>query len=128
MSCAECCRSGGVRSMRPALLPPALALTLLGLASAAQAAPVTYRLDPPKSTLSFAFTQAGARNKGRFDKFDVNFVFDATQSQATRLDVTVQVGSLDTSDKDRDSTLRSADLFNAAKFPQAHFVATSFTR
>jgi polyisoprenoid-binding protein YceI len=97
------------------------------LAPAVLAAPATYRLDPAKSTLSFGFTQAGARNKGRFDKFDVNFVVDAAQSQATRLDVAVQVGSLDTADKDRDTTLRSADLFNAAKFPQAHFSATAFT-
>ena len=98
------------------------------LAPAVFAAPATYRLDPAKSTLSFGFAQAGARNKGRFDKFDVNFVFDAAQSQATRLDVAVQVGSLDTGDKDRDSTLHGADLFNVAKFPQAHFSATSFTR
>jgi polyisoprenoid-binding protein YceI len=97
------------------------------LAPAVLAAPATYRLDPAKSTLSFGFTQAGARNKGRFDKFDVNFVVDAAQSQATRLDVAVQIGSLDTADKDRDTTLRSADLFNAAKFPQAHFSATAFT-
>ena len=114
--------------MRTVFVASALALALLGSPPAAQAAPATYRLDPSKSTLAFGFTQAGARNKGRFDKFDVNFVFDAAQSQATRLDVTVQVGSLDTADKDRDSTLRGADLFNAAKFPQAHFAATEFTR
>jgi polyisoprenoid-binding protein YceI len=114
--------------MRTAWLAPALLLAVVGFGPVVRAAPATYRLEPAKSTLSFGFTQAGARNKGRFDKFDVNFVFDPAQSQASRLDVAVQIGSLDTSDKDRDSTLRGADLFDAAKFPQAHFAATSFTR
>jgi polyisoprenoid-binding protein YceI len=106
----------------------ALLITAAGVVPAAQAALATYRLDPAKSTLSFGFTQAGARNKGRFDKFDVNIVFDAAQGQASRLDVAVQMSSLDTSDKDRDSTLRGNDLFDVAKFPQAHFAATTFTR
>ena len=114
--------------MRTAFCALALLVAATTLAPAVLAAPATYRLDPAKSTLSFAFTQAGAHNKGRFDKFDVNLLFDAAQSQASRLDVVVQVSSLDTSDKDRDSTLRGADLFNAAKFPQAHFSATLFTR
>lgn len=113
--------------MRIAFCALAVLVGTTTLAPAVLAAPATYRLDPAKSTLSFGFTQAGARNKGRFDKFDVNFVVDAAQSQATRLDVAVQIASLDTADKDRDSTLRGADLFNAAKFPQAHFAATTFT-
>jgi polyisoprenoid-binding protein YceI len=113
--------------MRIAFCALAVLVGTTTLAPAVLAAPATYRLDPSKSTLSFGFTQAGARNKGRFDKFDVNFVVDTAQSQATRLDVAVQIASLDTADKDRDSTLRGADLFNAAKFPQAHFAATTFT-
>jgi len=114
--------------MRTAFCALALLVATTTLAPIARAAPATYRLDPAKSTLSFGFTQAGARNKGRFDKFDVNWVFDAAQSQPTRLDVAVQVGSIDTGDKDRDSTLRGTDLFNVAKFPQAHFSATAFRR
>lgn len=109
-------------------VPALLAAVVLGVPPAAQAAAATYRLDPAKSTLSFAFAQAGARNKGRFDKFDVNFAFDPAQPAAGRLDVVVQVASLDTGDKDRDSTLRGAELFDVAKFPQAHFTATTITR
>jgi polyisoprenoid-binding protein YceI len=38
------------------------------------------------------------------------------------------VTSLDTGDKDRDDTLRSADLFAVAKFPQAHFSAAQILK
>jgi polyisoprenoid-binding protein YceI len=36
--------------------------------------------------------------------------------------------SLDSGDQERDETLRSADLFAVAKFPQAHFLATQFNK
>ena len=45
-----------------------------------------------------------------------------------RLEVTVDVAALDTGDKDRDDTLRSAELFDVKKFPQAHFLATKIVK
>jgi polyisoprenoid-binding protein YceI len=108
---------------------PCLAtVALLALTPLCQAATVHYKLDPAKSSLSFAFTQAGAQNNGQFHKFDVSLTLDPVKSQAERLEVTVQVASLDTGDKDRDGTLRSPELFNPAQYPQAHFSATSLTR
>jgi polyisoprenoid-binding protein YceI len=40
----------------------------------------------------------------------------------------VEVSSVDTGDKDRDNTLRSADLFDATRFPRARFSSTSISR
>jgi polyisoprenoid-binding protein YceI len=42
--------------------------------------------------------------------------------------VTIQIASLDTQDKDRDSTLASADFFDTQKFPAAQYVATSLAQ
>jgi polyisoprenoid-binding protein YceI len=42
--------------------------------------------------------------------------------------VTVQIASLDTQDKDRDTELQGADLFDARKYPTAQFVASSFAK
>jgi polyisoprenoid-binding protein YceI len=98
-------------------------------ALAAEPASVThYSLDPAKSSLEFSFVQAGAQNKGKFTKFPV--VFDASPDglTANRLDVTVEMSSYDSGDKDRDDTLRGPDLFNVAKFPQARFTATQITK
>jgi polyisoprenoid-binding protein YceI len=92
-----------------------------GVAQAADTAPTRYTLDPAKSTFEYQFTQAGALNKGKFTKY--------TDSLATsKLDVVVDMSSLDTGDKERDDTLKSADLFSVAKFPQSRFTSTQITK
>ena len=106
-----------------------LATALLATGARAADAPVThFVLDPAKSSLEFTFVQAGAQNKGRFTRFPVTFDFAAESLAASRLDVTIEINSLDTGDQERDDTLRSDELFAAAKFPQAHFIATQFNK
>ena len=72
--------------------------------------------------------QAGAQNKGKFTKFPTTLDFAADNLTRSKLDVIVEVGSLDSGDKERDETLRGPDLFDVAKFPQAHFTSTQITR
>ena len=101
----------------------------LPAAAPASAPAVThYVLDVPRSSLEFTFMQAGAQNKGKFTRFAVSFDFSPDNLAASRLEVTVEIGSLDTGDQERDDTLRSADLFALAKFPQAHFAASQFNK
>jgi len=113
-------------NLRSRLLTSLAACAVL-FAQSTPAAAAAYKLDPAKSALTFVFNQAGAKNDGKFAKFDVAFSFGAEPTAVNQLNVVVQVSSLDTGDKDRDSTLRSADLFNVAKFPQAKFTATKIT-
>jgi polyisoprenoid-binding protein YceI len=114
-------------------LPPlaaVLTLTLAAAAARADAPPAAgrYTLDAAKSSLQFTFLQAGAQDSGRFTRFAVSFEAPPANSSAGRLEVTVEVGSLDTGDQERDDTLRSADLFDVAKYPQAHFSAAEISR
>ena len=95
---------------------------------AAAAPAIHYVADPSKSSLEFQFTQAGALNKGRFGKFPVTFDFSTDTAAADKLDVVVDMASLDTGDKERDDTLRSADLFAVANYPQARFTSTQVTK
>ncbi len=107
------------------------ALTALLVTRAFADGPATathYTIDPAKSSLEFQFVQAGAQNKGKFTKFPVSVEAAPDGSAVSRLDVTVEMGTLDSGDKERDDTLRGADLFNVAKFTQAHFTATQITR
>jgi len=99
----------------------------MSVASAAGTPPAHYTLDPTRSLLRFTFTQAGASNTGRFNKFTTDFLFAADNLPASKLDVTVDVGALDTGDTERDDTLKGADLFDVAKYPKAHFLATKLT-
>jgi len=107
----------------------AMCLAAWGQGAAAETpSPVHYVLDQAKSTLEFTFMQAGAQNKGKFTRFPVSFDFAPGDLAGSRLEVTVEIGSLDTGDKERDDTLKGDDLFAAAKFPQAHFLATQFAK
>jgi polyisoprenoid-binding protein YceI len=99
-----------------------------GVAHAADAAPAHYTLDPAKSTFEYQFTQAGALNKGKFTKYTVTLDFSADSLATSKLDVGVDMTSLDTGDKERDDTLKSADLFAVAKFPQSRFTSTTITK
>jgi len=96
--------------------------------TAATAATPHYALDPAKSSLEFTFMQAGAANKGRFARFQVALDFAAENLAASRLDVSIEMNSTDTGDQERDDTLKGADLFAVAKFPQAHFAASQINR
>jgi polyisoprenoid-binding protein YceI len=84
--------------------------------------------DLTKSSLQFTFLQAGASNTGKFTKFPVALDAAADGSAASKLDVTVDMTTMDSGDKERDDTLRGPDLFSVAKFPQAHFIATQIAK
>ena len=107
----------------------AAATRMVGIAHAADAAPVTrYTLDQTKSTLEYQFVQAGAQNKGKFTHYAVTLDFSSDNLATSKLDVVVETTSLDTGDKDRDDALKGADLLSVAKFPQARFTSTQITK
>jgi len=112
------------RALRAALLASAC----FAAPWATAAAPAHYTLDAAKSTLQYAFVQAGAQNKGAFKKFSTTLEFAPDNLPASKLDVPVDMSSLDTGDKERDDTLRGADLFNIAKYPQARFTSTQILK
>jgi len=112
------------------LLRAVLAASLLGAAAAAPGAgsAVHYVSDAAHSSLEFSFTQAGAQNQGRFKSFPVVFDFAPDALTASRLEVTVDMNSLDTGDQERDDNLRDSDLFAVKRYPQAHYSATQFSK
>ena len=87
-----------------------------------------YSIDQAKSSLEFSFVQAGAQNKGTFKKLTTTLDFAADNLAASKLDVVVDMTSLDSGDKERDDTLRGADLFNIAKYPQARFTSAQIVK
>jgi polyisoprenoid-binding protein YceI len=103
------------------------ALFIAGSALAAGAAPVKYTLDARSSLLRFTFEQAGASNTGRFGTYTADVTFAPDNLAASKIDVSIDIASLDTGDKERDDTLKSADLFDPAKFPKARFVSSKIT-
>ena len=83
---------------------------------------------PAGGTLEFSGVQAGARFTGSFKNFHVKLNFDPAKPQTGSLDVTVETGSVDTQDGERDQVLKSPDFFWVEKHPQAIFHAARFER
>lgn len=98
-------------------------LSVLGLAYAAG----QWSLQPKESSLGFIGSQAGADFQGSFDKFTADIRFDPRDLASSRFDIRIDLASVNTKDQERDDTLRSADLFNVAQWPAAHYVAEKFT-
>lgn len=136
-------RDDVLRRMLPAVAGMAAAAGLHGAVQPADAiAPdsgTAYASDPANSSLGFEFVQAGARSTGSFHRFTVRLELPRTAADPDAgagaaggtggsLDVTIDVGSLDTQDGERDELLRGADLFDVAKYPTARFVARRITR
>ncbi len=62
---------------------------------------------------------------GRFNRFDGVFSYDESAPTASKVKVTVDVGSVDTNNAERDKHLRSKKFFNVKKYPEATFVSTA---
>jgi len=80
------------------------------------------------SKLAFSFMQAGAENQGEFRQFATELYYDEKNLAASSLQVTVQTGSFDTQDKDRNDTLAGPELLDPKKFPTAQFSASSLRK
>jgi polyisoprenoid-binding protein YceI len=84
--------------------------------------------DQADGRLEFSAIQAGAKFTGAFTRFRIALDFDPAHPASGRLDVTVEVASIDTQDPERDEILRGADFFQVEEHPQAVFHAGRFER
>jgi len=101
-------------------------LSLLLMSSVASAR--DWHVDAAKSTLTFKGTYQNGPFEGKFKKFDAAISFDENDTAKDRFDVKIDLASVDTQSSERDDTLRTADFFDTAKFPQAHFITQSFEK
>jgi polyisoprenoid-binding protein YceI len=106
------------------------AISLWGAISlpAALAAAPGYSADPQQSHLEFLGVQAGADFKGAFHKFTAAIDFAPDALESSHFDVQIDMNSVDSMDKDRDTTIRGSDIFDVARWPTAHYVTRGFTK
>ncbi len=115
-------------AVKPAAAAPASAATPAAATTPATGAPPRYTQNAAKSSLKFTFEQAGAAASGNFKKFTTVLIYDEKNLAASSLNVRVEIASVDTQEPERDAMLKDADLFNAAKYPAATFVASSLAK
>ena len=110
--------------MRKTMLALAAASTLFAATGQAQAA--GYAIDPTHTFVTFEIGHFGtSTNRGRFDKKEGTVQFDRA-AKTGKVDITIDVKSINTGTTAFNKHLQSAEFFNAAKYPTVKFSADKF--
>ena len=64
---------------------------------------------------------------GRFNDFSGEFSYDPAQPEASKINIDIDMTSVDTNHAERDKHIRSDDFLDTAKHPKASFVSKSYT-
>jgi len=88
-------------------------------------ASTTWNIDTSHSAIHFSVRHmVVSKTRGRFTKFSGQIAFDPDDAAKSSVQVTIEPGSVDTADAQRDAHLRSSDFFDVEKFPSASFRST----
>lgn len=89
-----------------------------------------WTLDPTHSELVFKVRHMMITNvKGEFRKFDGSILTDGADfGKSSSIDLTIDASSIYTNEESRDGHLKSADFFDAEKFPTLSFEGTSLRK
>jgi polyisoprenoid-binding protein YceI len=121
--------------MKPTLV--LAAALLLGAAPAPPAASTsptavpagTYRIEPAHTRVQFTVSHLGFTDWwGDFSGVSGTLALDPARLAASRLDVSIPVATVSTTNSILDGELRSADWFDAARYPTIRFVSTRIVR
>jgi polyisoprenoid-binding protein YceI len=109
-----------VSMFRSSALALALSMFTGGIAHAS-----TWALDPDHTTIGFAVKHMMVTDvKGTFDKFTGTVEIDEKDPTKSKVDVEIEISSVNTRNAKRDEHLRAGDFFEAAKHPKMTFKST----
>lgn len=77
----------------------------------------------PESKILFHFVQSGADFTGQFPRFNARIDLDPAAPEKGRIDVDIDITSIDTQNAERDEALVGKDLFDTEKWTQARFTS-----
>jgi polyisoprenoid-binding protein YceI len=90
--------------------------------AAPQTATTTWNLDPVHSVAEFKVKHMMISNvKGQFSGISGVLTFDESDIANSRVEATIDAGSISTRDAQRDTHLKSADFFDVETFPELSF-------
>ena len=100
-------------------------ILLLGLLCLSTAQADCWKPVPGPKSLTFVGDQAGAPFPGEFKSYTAAFCLDPKDASKDRLQVQVDLKSVDTGLPEMDAALQNDDFFDVAHWPQAKFVSDS---
>lgn len=99
-------------------------LGALATAGPVFAAADTFQFDKAHTLVGFKIRHFVSKVEGRFKSFDGTIQIDRPNPSASKVELTIQTASIDTSNENRDNDLRSANFFEVDKFPTITFKST----
>jgi polyisoprenoid-binding protein YceI len=103
-----------------------LASALAAVAFGASAESVAYKIDPNHTVVLATWNHFGYSNpSANFGQASGTIVYDAAAPERSSVEVTLPMSGLDTFVPKLDEHLKSADFFDAAKYPAATFRSTA---
>ena len=106
-----------------------LFLLFLTLGLSSTFAQTTWTFDKVHSQIKFSVTHLLITDvTGSFKDFEGSVVANNDDFTDSKIDFTVNVGTISTDNNKRDNHLKSDDFFNAEKYPQMVFKSTSFKK
>jgi polyisoprenoid-binding protein YceI len=101
-------------------------LTTIALTSAASLV-VAATAGADRDDIQFIAHQADVEVQGHFSRFSADVQFDPRQVQRARVDVDIDAASVDAGGGDTNALLNGPAFFDSARFPHAHFHATTIS-
>ncbi|MDE3078350.1 MAG: YceI family protein, partial [Chloroflexota bacterium] len=90
---------------------------------------MSWNVDPAHTQVEFSTRHMGIMTvKGRFQKFEATIDFDEDDFTKSSVVATVEAASVSTADEKRDGHLKSADFFEAEKYPTITFKSSSIQK
>jgi len=94
-----------------------------------QAATTTWNIDPVHSVAEFKVRHMMISNvKGQFTKLQGTVSLNEEDITKSKVEASIDATSINTRDSQRDAHLKSADFFDAEKFPTLSFQSNDITR
>jgi polyisoprenoid-binding protein YceI len=99
------------------------------MSTVSTAVATTWRVDSTHSLAEFAVRHLMISTvKGRFTEVTGTLIGDDTDPENSSIELTIPVLGIDTRESQRDAHLRSADFFEAERYPEIHFRSTRIAR
>jgi polyisoprenoid-binding protein YceI len=103
----------------------ACGLSFAALAGPARAA--DYEIDLSHAFIQFRISHLGySALIGRFNQFEGKFVWEKDQPQTAKVEVSIDMASLDSNWAERDKHLRGPDYLDVKKYPTTTFKSTKY--
>lgn len=103
-------------------------MALLLASAPAEAQPPRWHVIPEKSALTFQGTQMGGAFSGAFRVFTPVIDFDPAHLDQSKVTVEIDITSLDSGERERDTAAKGAEWFDVKTYPRARFESHSFTK